>query len=519
MKYNYNYAAFQANTSCCANTKSSYQGQNNWRSVCCTAANPGGQTNDEIKTHCCINTTSTALRASGTNNICCRENSNQCCQDVSCSYCTEEQKYQNSPRSSCSWSCSANKSHAGETKWRSACCSSSSSGLSDSEWLTNCCDYAGENSGPTSAARIACCLKLYNTSNMSQSCCGYLGTGDDGIYNGTTYEPCKRNCYDSSIYSSSWMISNKESTHSAAYCCNNSYGVVSGGPTDSTWKSYCCKTYNGSSFNFPTSNTDYSGCCDYTKVDNVWVYSPSHTSGSGCGGGGIVNGCSDYKNTSFGFYCGTDNTCKPWAYKLTESTSNVNIRSCCTAMLNSYNNIDERKSECCNNDDFRRNEGATYCCVNNSNTFQDKCCTDDKGYSYCCDPTKISIDCTGSSSGYNSGTTTCSCSGCLPGYKCKVDVVENGTGDSVIILEGNTRTFTNNFTGTRSNPNVCRSCNIFTGSDSIVAYQSPCGGGTVQYVNNPAGWWSTTGTQNTECWVTCIKQGNKVTCTKGKTRK
>jgi hypothetical protein len=173
-------------------------------------------------------------------------------------------------------------------------------------------------------------------------------------------------------------------------------------------------------------------------------------------------------------------------------------------MLNSYDNIANRKSECCNNDAFRRNEGANYCCKDNASTFKSKCCTDGKGYSYCC--TGMRLKCSG---GYRStkhnGTydsyTTCTLTGCLDGYYAAVSGVQaDAAYNPTFTYDGQTVSWTN-VKGTsydNGNPNACRSCQIVRSSDGhAVVFESPCSGGNVTYNGN--GVWSGGDHGNTDC--------------------
>jgi len=261
-----------------------------------------------------------------------------------------------------------------------------------------------------------------------------------------------------------------------------------------------------------------SGCCDYVKKGSVYAYVPAKFDNtSGCEGGGVANQCSDYKYTAKGFYCGTENACKAWAYQGGPALAcNDTLKSCCEN-LSKWNKLSGTYlTTCCNCANFRKNSsaGVSACCGSASTGFKDKCCAD-ASYSFCCDTTKITISCSGSSSSYNSGSTTCTVSGCLAGYMGHIDYVKNGTQGGSNIDHGGSLYLTNNFSGTISYPSVCRSCAIVLSSNTSQtansdAYQSPCSGGTNTWTGSQ---WRTSGTQNTNCYVSCTKSGSTLSCT------
>lgn len=402
MKWEFRWNDFKSNTSCCSDlkNKSNYSGSSfvqlsGYRDVCCTGTNPGGLDKSTFQTYCCKNDYG-KVRNGDDNAWCCTgstttsSNHDWCCKQGYKSQCRCLDNYGNAyngnQRTEC---CNNSAKHDDNSAW---CCSKGYNQCTcKQKWVSSCCSEGniGYSSGND---RKACCASLYGTSGegnlfagAGSTCCQALGTGDNGYssYNGKTYDKCKAPCYKSSTYSTSKLSSYKYTTNSAAYCCNYNYGLVSGGSSNSTWKSYCCKTYYSGSWNFLNSSDSY-GCCNSLYSNNVYWYDPAYYGGSCSGLGGTANKCSDYKYTSAGFYCGSPNQCKAWRF---QGGSQPTLSSCCSSLY-SWGYLDgSYKTTCCGDSTFRKSStGQSVCCSSepSDSTLKSNCCSDNSSRSYCC---------------------------------------------------------------------------------------------------------------------------------------
>ena len=406
MKWEFRWNDFKSSTSCCSDLKNksnysgySFPGLSGYRDVCCTGTNPGGLDKSTFQTYCCKNDYG-KVRNGDDHAWCCTgstttsSNHDWCCKQGYKSQCRCLDNYGNAyngnQRTEC---CNNSAKHDDNSAW---CCSKGYNQCTcKQKWVSSCCSEGniGYSSGND---RKACCASLYGTSGEGQlfagagsTCCQALGTGDNGYssYNGKTYDKCKAPCYKSSTYSTSKLSSYKYTTNSAAYCCNYNYGLVSGGSSNSTWKSYCCKTYYSGSWNFLNSSDSY-GCCNSLYSNNVYWYDPAYYGGSCSGLGGTANRCSDYKYTSAGFYCGSPNQCKAWRFQSgSKPTCNSSFSSCCANLSSAGYLSSSYKADCCNCQDFRKSStGQSVCCSSepSDTTLKNNCCNDNSSRSYCC---------------------------------------------------------------------------------------------------------------------------------------
>ena len=366
---------------CCKETKASYTNAH-WKSQCCASSNPGGLTRDQFRAaSCCSNSTNGSALGGGTTTHCCdgstitTASDHYCCNYYSTNQCT----------------CAARASKSSSVWNLPSCCLDStmmSNNWNTSTWKNACCKNGNINS-LSGSIRQACCAKIRGTSEQGQlfagsgsTCCQSLSGREDGYssYLGTYMEECKAPCYKSGTYSTGVYSSYKYTTNSAAYCCNNSYGLVSGGSGNSTWKSYCCRTYYGSSWNFAPGSY---GCCDYVKSNGVWWYNPSYYGGS-CSFGGEKNKCADYYYSSAGFTCGSSDSCKAWRF---QGGGQPTLSSCCSSLYSWGYLSGSYKTTCCGDSTFRKSStGQSVCCSSepSDSTLKNNCCSDNSSRSYCC---------------------------------------------------------------------------------------------------------------------------------------
>jgi len=378
---------YNANQCACVNSQDGSAYNGNWFTRCCngsTITTAGSHYCCKYKSSAqcaCVNSQDGSAYNGNWFTRCCNgstvtsANNNYCCNYYSTNQCT----------------CAARASKSSSVWNLPSCCLDStmmSNNWNTSTWKNACCKNGNINS-LSGSIRQACCAKIRGTSEQGQlfagsgsTCCQSLSGRDDGYssYLGTYMDECKAPCYKSGTYSTGIYSSYKYTTNSAAYCCNNSYGLVSGGSGNSTWKSYCCRTYYGSSWNFTPGSY---GCCDYVKSNGVWWYNPSYYGGS-CSFGGEKNKCADYYYSSAGFTCGSSDSCKAWRF---QGGSQPTLSSCCSSLYSWGYLSGSYKTTCCGDSTFRKSStGQSVCCSSepSDSTLKNNCCSDNSSRSYCC---------------------------------------------------------------------------------------------------------------------------------------
>ena len=408
----YNWAGY-----CCSTTKNSYSGYTDWKNKCCptpSSNNSGYASNSSgtgtYQTNCCSDWDGHYYGGGTTQNVACcqygQRGSDFCCKQKGTSaYCTCPQQVSlwglsNINQSAC---CSGlYSSYNGNTTYKNRCCHTGY--LTSSQWQGACCSADYINSG-NSSDKKKCCANLYGTTGQGtlfegpgSTCCQALGTNDDGksSYNNKTYESCKALCNRTSTYSTGKYSSNKNTENSAAYCCKNNYGLVSGGYTNSTWKSYCCKTYYNGSWNFLNSSDSY-GCCNSVKSNDVYWYDPAYYGGTCDKKGGIEYRCSDYYYSPKGFICGNADACKAWRYQggnMPTGSGSGGTADCCKRIYDFGDLSGNYKTICCNNGTFRKSTtGQSVCCSSepSDSSLKANCCKDNGSRNYCCGAWKDNI--------------------------------------------------------------------------------------------------------------------------------
>ena len=377
---------YNANQCACVNSQDGSAYNGNWFTRCCngsTITTAGSHYCCKYKSSAqcaCVNSQDGSAYNGNWFTRCCNgstvtsANNNYCCNYYSTNQCT----------------CAARASKSSSVWNLPSCCLDStmmSNNWNTSTWKNACCKNGNINS-LSGSIRQACCAKIRGTSEQGQlfagaasTCCQSLSGRDDGYssYLGTYMDECKAPCYKSGTYSTGFYSSYKYTTNSAAYCCNNSYGLVSGGSGNSTWKSYCCRTYYGSSWNFTPGSY---GCCDYVKSNGVWWYNPSYYGGS-CSFGGEKNKCADYYYSSAGFTCGSSDSCKAWRF---QGGSQPTLSSCCSSLYSWGYLSGSYKTTCCGDSTFRKSStGQSVCCSSepSDSTLKSNCCSDNSSRSYC----------------------------------------------------------------------------------------------------------------------------------------